>query len=165
MIKGNHCRLCKLYASLFSSYHFVKSEHSVRSYGLVQYYLLQTNTMSLISINGFIKQRSTESKAFDTNRSLLFEVMQLWFVWIHFKSRWMIYLSRRWFITYIWSNKFGLVGLGFMAYQQSQVFKYMISKHILLITFLNDPDLIFNAQFHFVIRMILFTSNHLFTHS
>ena len=47
--------------------------------------------------------------------------------------------------------------------------KYMISKHILYITFLNEPDLIFlqlnGFTYFYLIRIILFTINHLFAHS
>ena len=70
-----------------------------------------------------------------------------------------------------------------MAYQLSKVFfntksflyiyvymKYMICKHILLITFLNEPELIFcrdlnGFSYFYQIRIILFTINHLFVHS
>ena len=47
---------------------------------------------------------------------------------------------------------------------------YMICKYILLITFLEEPEHIFFTQlngfkYYYLIRMILFTINHLFAHS
>ena len=48
--------------------------------------------------------------------------------------------------------------------------KYMIFKRILSITFLNEPELIFSTElngfsYFYLIRIILFTINHLFAHS
>ena len=48
--------------------------------------------------------------------------------------------------------------------------KYMIGKHILLITFFNEPELIFCTQlngfkYFYQTGIILFTINHLFAHS
>ena len=44
----------------------------------------------------------------------------------------------------------------------------MITKHILLITFLNEPELIFSQlngfTYFYLIWMILFIINHLFAH-
>ena len=46
----------------------------------------------------------------------------------------------------------------------------MISKHILQIRSLNEPELIFSLQlngftYFYLVRIISFTINHLFTHS
>ena len=70
-----------------------------------------------------------------------------------------------------------LVWFGFMAYHSilgyfipnPTYIEYMISKHILEITFLNEPELILfqinGFSYLFVIRIILFTIHHLNEHS
>ena len=91
----------------------------------------------------------------------------------------LVYLMSNPFHTYI-LNIYDLVWLCFMAYHHCRIFnaksslyiyiKYMISQHILEITFLNEPELIFCTQlngftFFSLIQIILFTINHLFAHS